>query len=234
MGYVLCPQSRDVIYRVAMETQLLEKKKPKLWTRKGLQALGDLMLAARERLKLSQRGVSALIEERTDCYVSDKSLSDIERGNKEPKWNTLAIIAAAEFVLKPDGKPYTVEELSAIACEQLGEFSSKMPIGLMNGEYMTHLRLRDYLIARIDEAGGVANVLDAIMRDEYKVAVAEFIAGNQTELRYPLLANLIFVLRRLGVSASLDEALAIQQNPDHDHNNPNGICDRDQGNPTCC
>lgn len=108
-------------------TQALDHKKPKFWTKTGLQALGRLVKQSREKTKLSQRGISALIEERTGHYVSDTSLGDIERATKEPKWNTLAAIAAAEFCFKSDGSPYTVDDFSNIASES---YSKKICDGI--------------------------------------------------------------------------------------------------------
>lgn len=94
-------------------------KTPKLWTKKGLERLGNLIKASRETLRMSQRALAVYIEEQTGHCISFTNLSALERGNHQLSWNTLAILAAAEFACKPNGVPFTVEELCEIASENL-------------------------------------------------------------------------------------------------------------------
>lgn len=101
---------------------LVTVNKPRLWTKEGLQRLGELVKASREALgresgksKLSQRGLSTYIKGKTGETIHDTTLSGIERASQAPSWDTLAILEAARFILHKDGIPYTAEELSAIA-----------------------------------------------------------------------------------------------------------------------
>lgn len=106
--------------------------KPRLWTKKGLQDLGALIKRSRLHLgqsqgksKLSQRDLEEYIYERTGCRVHNTTLSGIERASQEPSWNTIAILAAAGFIVHEDGTPYSAEELSAIASETFFKQSVK-------------------------------------------------------------------------------------------------------------
>lgn len=94
----------------------METTKPKLWTEKGLKELGRLIKQSREAKGWSLRDLEEHLRTHIG-YVSNSTLSGLERANHEPKWNTLAIIAAAQFCLKADGTPYTVDEFSDIASE---------------------------------------------------------------------------------------------------------------------
>ena len=81
--------------------------------KKGREKLGKVLKFHREALGLSMDKFVAEIEKTTGRSVSKAAISDLERGNTEPKWDTLAILAASGFF------PYTVEELFAIATEKL-------------------------------------------------------------------------------------------------------------------
>lgn len=122
------------------------KTKPRLWTKTGLQQLGDLIKRSREAHGWSQRTLADYIEEQTGHRVSDSSLSGLERANREPNWNTLAIVAAAQFVLKEDGLPYTAEEFSAIASETFFNFRQEQ-------DAVKSLRRVQVETALIDEDG---------------------------------------------------------------------------------
>lgn len=95
---------------------MIMRSPPKLWTKAGLLQLGELIKRSREEKGLTLRSLADYIEENTGHEVGYSSLGRVERGEGSTTWNTLAIIAAAGFILHEDGTPYTVEELSAIAC----------------------------------------------------------------------------------------------------------------------
>lgn len=95
----------------------METTKPKLWTECGLKELGKVIKQSRVAKGWSLRELEAYIEEFTGHKITNSTLSGLERANREPNWNTLAIVAAAQFCLKEDGRPYTVEEFCDIASE---------------------------------------------------------------------------------------------------------------------
>jgi len=93
-------------------------KKPKIWTETGLKALGRLFKEQRERMDQSLDSIAALIEERTGQPFTKKNLSNLERASGEPKWRTLAIIAAAEIFTDPvTGRPISASDMADIAAE---------------------------------------------------------------------------------------------------------------------
>ena len=106
---------------------LVVKNKPKLWTRQGLQNLGEFVRLSRRSLGrrygkergFSQRDLEDFIKQKTGHELHNTTLSGLERAINEPTWNTIAILAAAEILLKSDGTPYSVEELSDIICEEI-------------------------------------------------------------------------------------------------------------------
>lgn len=84
-----------------------------LITKRGLETLGKVLKKHREDNNLSMDKLVAEINVKTGCFISKAAISDLERGNTEPKWDTLAILAASGYV------PYTVDQLFAIATERL-------------------------------------------------------------------------------------------------------------------
>jgi transcriptional regulator with XRE-family HTH domain len=84
-----------------------------LITKNGLDALGKVLKHYRTVHNFSMDKLVAYINEKTGCFISKAAISDLERGNTEPKWDTLAILAASGYL------PYTVDQLFAIATERL-------------------------------------------------------------------------------------------------------------------
>lgn len=84
-----------------------------LITKNGLQNLGKVLKHYREQENWSMDKLTAYIKQKTGCFISKAAISDLERGNTEPKWDTLAILASSGYI------PFTVQELFAIASEQL-------------------------------------------------------------------------------------------------------------------
>jgi len=60
-------------------------------TKKGREKLGKVLKFHREALALSMDKFVIEIEKTTGRSVSKAAISDLERGNTEPKWDTLAI-----------------------------------------------------------------------------------------------------------------------------------------------
>lgn len=58
----------------------------------------------------------------TGYKVSKSTISQLERGNADPKWNTLAVLAAAEFIKDKKGNFLTTNDLFAIACEEINPY----------------------------------------------------------------------------------------------------------------
>jgi transcriptional regulator with XRE-family HTH domain len=70
---------------------------------------------------ISLDDLSEYIRTKTGGYfVAKQTLSRLENGSTEPKWNTIAILAASQLLRHPvTGVPYKPEDYFAIACERL-------------------------------------------------------------------------------------------------------------------
>ncbi len=91
-----------------------------LITDKGRKCLGQVLKHFRAARGWSMDDLFMEINRVTGCTVSKATISELERGNTEPKWNTLAILAATGYMTHPaTGKPLTTTDLFAIACETL-------------------------------------------------------------------------------------------------------------------
>ncbi|MCS6814291.1 MAG: helix-turn-helix domain-containing protein [Cyanobacteria bacterium] len=95
-------------------------------TERGCKSLGQLIKRFREAPKPGfPKGWSldefvAEIQQETGFTISKSTLSKLERGHSEPKWDTLAILAATGFLVNAKtGEPLTTAQLFEIACEQL-------------------------------------------------------------------------------------------------------------------
>lgn len=84
-----------------------------LLTRKGRDNLGKVLKYYRLKQNWSMDQLVEKIKTTTQYSVSKAAISDLERGNTEPRWDTLAILAASGYL------PYTVDQLFAIASEQI-------------------------------------------------------------------------------------------------------------------
>ncbi|MBD2364477.1 hypothetical protein H6G36_25445 [Anabaena minutissima FACHB-250] len=92
------------------------KSKPLFWTKDGLTALGRLIRLSRENQQLTLMDAVALIKQKTGQSVGFRTLASVETSVGEPKYNTLAAIAAAGFV-KADGRTLDIFDFIAIASE---------------------------------------------------------------------------------------------------------------------
>ncbi|MFP4336989.1 MAG: helix-turn-helix domain-containing protein [Halothece sp.] len=91
-----------------------------LTTEKGKKTLGLLLKYFREQQGWSLDELAEQIEVKTGYKLSKSTISQLERGNNEPKWNTLAILAATGYLVNPSsGQPLKTAELFEIACESL-------------------------------------------------------------------------------------------------------------------
>lgn len=98
----------------------------KIWTKRGLEALGEILREARKARGWSQRDLSQFVYQRTGHKVSDRSIGNLENNTGEPKYNTVALIAAAGFVINSaTGKPFTEDDFINIACEVLDPFTGQ-------------------------------------------------------------------------------------------------------------
>lgn len=93
------------------------------WTPEGLRVLGRLirygrsLLVIEEKRGLSQRELSAFLEQCTGHFVSDRTIGNLENGQVEPKHNTVVIFAAARFLRHPHTQQILSREaINAIAC----------------------------------------------------------------------------------------------------------------------
>jgi transcriptional regulator with XRE-family HTH domain len=91
-----------------------------LITDKGRKYLGQVLKHFRTARRWSMDDLLVEINRVTGFTVSRATISELERGNNEPKWNTLAILAATGYMIHPaTGKPLSTTDLFAIACETL-------------------------------------------------------------------------------------------------------------------
>ncbi len=92
---------------------------PQLLIEEGLKKLGKIHLDARTRLGYSIEDMRGYILERTGKTIAKSTISNIEKGHNDPKWDTLAIISAAGYLINPaTNRPYTTHQLFQIACSQ--------------------------------------------------------------------------------------------------------------------
>lgn len=91
-----------------------------LITDKGRKYLGQVLKHFRTSRSWSMDDLLSEINRVTGFTVSRATISELERGNNDPKWNTLAILAATGYMIHPaTGKPLSTTDLFAIACETL-------------------------------------------------------------------------------------------------------------------
>ena len=84
-----------------------------LLTRKGRENLGKILKYYRLKNNWSMDQLVEVIKAETQHPVSKAAISDLERGNTDPKWDTLAILASVGYL------PYSVNQMFAIASEQI-------------------------------------------------------------------------------------------------------------------
>ncbi|ALF55739.1 hypothetical protein ACX27_27425 [Nostoc piscinale CENA21] len=88
----------DYAMLVLFIVQYTGNVRPLIWTKAGLIRLGEIIRHSREAKGLNLRDAACIISAQTGIEVAHNTLGMIERGVSEPKYNTLAAIAAAEFV----------------------------------------------------------------------------------------------------------------------------------------
>lgn len=87
-----------------------------IWTKAGLARLGEIIRRSREKRGMDLRRTAHYISDLTGISVGHNTLGDIERGTREPKYNTLAAIAASGIV-EYKGKVLNIFDFIAIASE---------------------------------------------------------------------------------------------------------------------
>lgn len=107
----------------------------KIWTKRGLEALGEILREARKARGWSQRDLSQFVYRKTGYKISDRSIGNLENNTGSPKYNTVALLAASGFVINPaTGMPFSEDDFINIACEVLDPFT---------GHYCEHGQLTE-------------------------------------------------------------------------------------------
>jgi transcriptional regulator with XRE-family HTH domain len=89
-----------------------------IFTREGLARLGELMRSCRLAREYSLDQLVDSIESITGHRISKNTISALERGNNSPTWDTLALLASAEYLTWPGtDELLTSMDMIAIACE---------------------------------------------------------------------------------------------------------------------
>lgn len=102
--------------------------RPKFWTQRGLRFLGSLIRQAREKNGWSLEDLSRHIYQATGEKPAKKTLGNLENGVGEPKYNTIAAVAALRFVVDPEEKPLTEFDFIDIASEFPSTIFKKMTV----------------------------------------------------------------------------------------------------------
>lgn len=120
-----------------------------LITKPGCRNLGTLLEKGRRARGWSLDTLVDFIQNSTGETLSKAALSTLERGTVEPKFNTLAIIAAAGYVVNSEGIPYSLQDLWLIACEMLALDNQKDELALHSPS--------DFVGTRISRVGDRCN-----------------------------------------------------------------------------
>jgi transcriptional regulator with XRE-family HTH domain len=121
--------------------------KNKLWTKKGLERLGELINFYRKEEGWSLEVLSHLILSYTGQSASPKTLGNIENNIGMPSWNNLAAIATLGFVKNPKtGQVLTEFDFVDIASENLTvEFGMELPIMIRKACEINGVKREQYL-----------------------------------------------------------------------------------------
>jgi|SanBayMetagenome_1026888.scaffolds.fasta_scaffold09270_4 transcriptional regulator with XRE-family HTH domain len=111
----------------------------KFWTKKGLEKLGSIIRGSRESKGLSLREVSEVVAKRLDSScpiqaVDHGTLSRVEKGYGEPKFNTLVAIASSKIATCGRGIPLDIYDFIDIASESFGMDSMNVLARLVKAE----------------------------------------------------------------------------------------------------
>lgn len=139
------------------------KIKPLFWTKDGLTALGQTIRSARERRGLTLVEAANLIKEVTGRAVGFRTLASVETAIGEPKFNTLAAIAAAGFV-EVGGRRLNISDFIKIASECFEAIDMNALAQLIND----HLQQTGQTLQEFAQQTGVELAdLEGIMRGDY-------------------------------------------------------------------
>ena len=116
--------------------------KNKFWTKTGLEKLGYIIQQSRESKGLSLRQAAEVIGKSLDsfCYiqtVDHGTLSRVEKGHGEPKFNTLVAIASSKLVTCDRGVPLNLYDFIDIASENFRVSDMDVLIRLIKLELQT-------------------------------------------------------------------------------------------------
>lgn len=101
------------------EQQLTMSSAVCLITERGKKTLGSLLKYFRDEKGWSLDELINEIEEKTGHRLSKSTISQLERGHSDPRWDTLAILSATGYLKNPrSGEVFKPAELFEIACER--------------------------------------------------------------------------------------------------------------------
>jgi transcriptional regulator with XRE-family HTH domain len=92
----------------------METVKTLIWTKPGLIKLGEIIRRGREAKNLNLRDAACFVSTVSGVNVAHNTFGTIERATAEPKYNTLAAIAASGIV-ELDGRKLDIFDFIAIA-----------------------------------------------------------------------------------------------------------------------
>jgi transcriptional regulator with XRE-family HTH domain len=92
-----------------------------LWTKNGLNTLGQLVKESRLCQGLSQEEAIKLINEKLGAGIapSKTTLSNLENSVGNPQYNTIAAITGAGLIIDINKEPYSILEVLSIASEKI-------------------------------------------------------------------------------------------------------------------
>lgn len=94
-----------------------------LTTEQGKKRLGQLLRASRDGKGWSLDDLIKQVEVGTGQAIGKSTISSLERGNSTPNWDTLALLAAVEYVLFPaTNTPLSAHDMFDVACEVVNPF----------------------------------------------------------------------------------------------------------------
>lgn len=101
--------------------------RPLLITEYGKRALGDMARSSRQAMNWSLDDLVLEIRVKTGERLSKTAINYLERGYSAPAWDTLAILAATEYI-KADGRLLSAHDLFDVACEAATYDSSHVAV----------------------------------------------------------------------------------------------------------
>ena len=182
----------------------------KFWTKTGLEKLGATIQRSRESRGLSLRQAADVIGAKLDSSyiqtVDHGTISRIEKGHGEPKWNTLVAIAASKLITCDRGIPLTIYDFMDIASESCRVTNMDILVKLIKLELQT----RNWTLRQMAEETGIelADLLDIS-----EGRVSEDFEGDLTLLA--LVLNNPKTQRTFTTAKDIAQFCGIKINPTH-------------------